>query len=139
MKNIISICGSIHVLEEMERLRMDLVRQGFDVHLPEADENEVRYTSLPQDAKPAMKKQFIDAQLRKIRESDAVLIANYPRRGVKGYVGPNTLIEIAFAYALGKPIYLLHRMGDQPCKDEVDGLAPTILNHDLSRIVRRVG
>ena len=139
MKNIISICGSMHVLEEMERLRTDLVRQGFDVHLPEADENEVRYTSLPQDARPAMKKQFIDTHLRKIRESDAVLIANYPRRGVKGYVGPNTLIEIAFAYALGKPIYLLHRMGDQPCKDEVDGLAPTILNHDLSRIVRRVG
>ena len=55
MKNIISICGSMHALEEMERLRTDLVRQGFDVHMPEADEKEVRYISLPQNEKPAMK------------------------------------------------------------------------------------
>jgi len=139
MKNIISICGSMQLFEQMELLRADLQRQGFDVFLPDAEEGETIYASLPDDEKPAMKKHFIDAHLRKIRESDAVLIANYPRRGVRGYVGPNTLMEIAFAYALGKPIYLLHRMGEQPCKDEVDGLAPTVLNHDLSRIIRRAG
>jgi nucleoside 2-deoxyribosyltransferase len=139
MKNIISICGSMQLFEEMQLLQADLRRQGFDVFLPEAEEGENFYATLPEAEKPAMKKHFIDAHLRKIRESDAVLIANYPRRGVKGYVGPNTLIEIAFAYALGKPIYLLHRMGEQPCKDEVDGLAPTVLNHDLSRITRRAG
>src|SRR5512143_2424950 len=38
MKNIISICGSMQLFEEMQLLQADLRRQGFDVFLPEAEE-----------------------------------------------------------------------------------------------------
>ncbi len=72
-----------------------------------------------------------------IKKSGTILIANLPKYGIQGYVGPNTLMEIAFAYALGKKIYLLHPMDDQPCRDEVRGLEIETLNGDLSELVER--
>lgn len=121
-------------LDQMQQLKLELERLGYAVHLPEAEESENCYAALPAAAKPAMKRNFIDAHLRKIRESDAVLIANYSKHGTAGYIGPNTLIEMAFAYAMQKQIFLLQPMAEQPCKDEVDGLAATVINDDLSEI-----
>ncbi len=134
MRKIISICGSMQFFEEMKNLELDLERFGYAVFLPQAEESEDDYSQLPENEKPVLKKKFIDAHLRKIRESDAVLIANYPKRGIAGYIGANTLIEIAFAYALNKPLFLLHQLAEQACKDEVDGLAATILHGNLSNI-----
>ena len=120
--------------DQMRQLKSDLEGLGYGVHLPEAEESEDFYASLPADAKPAMKKKFIDAHLQKIQTSDAVLIANYLKRGIQGYVGPNTLIEIAFAYALKKQIFLLQPMADQPCKDEVDGLVVVQMSGDVRNV-----
>jgi hypothetical protein len=43
-------------------------------------------------------------------------------------------MEAAFAYALGKTIFLLNEVGIQPCRPEVLGMHPTILNGDLAKI-----
>ena len=48
------------------------------------------------------KKQYIQEHMERIRASDSVLIANYSKSGVAGYVGPNTLIEIAVPKLLEK-------------------------------------
>ncbi len=127
VKRVVAICGSMQFYTEMEDLRASLDTLGFRVFLPEAEECEDFYFNLPASQKPALKKKFIDAHLEKIRKSDLVLIANYTKREVGGYIGPNTLIEIAFAYALRKKIYLLHPLDNQPCKDEIDGLGVEVL------------
>lgn len=120
--------------QQMEELKLNLEKIGMSVFLPEAEESEGFYLSLPSEQRPALKRKFIDAHLAKIGQSDAVLVANYPKRGIDGYVGPNTLMEVAFAYALGKGIYLLHPMSDQPCKDEIDGLGAEVLFDNLARL-----
>jgi uncharacterized membrane protein (UPF0127 family) len=47
-------------------------------------------------------------KLRKSLKSDAVLVLNYDRKGIKNYIGGNTLMEIGFAHVLNKKIYLMN-------------------------------
>ena len=38
---------------------------------------------------------------------DAVLVLNYEKNGVAGYIGAGVLMEMAVAHSLGKPIFIL--------------------------------
>lgn len=72
----------------------------------------------------------------KIKESDAILVLNYDRKGVKNYIGGNTLMEIGFAYVLNKKIFLLNPVPKiEYYKSEIEAVKPTIINGDLSKII----
>ena len=120
---------------EMEQLAHGLIRGGLTAHLPVAEEVKVDYTALSDRELSEAKGAFITQYLDKIRASDAVLLANYTKHGIAGYVGANTLMEAAFAFALGKLIFVLNPLGEQPCRPEVLGLAPTLLYGDPSAII----
>jgi hypothetical protein len=77
------------------------------------------------------KKEAIMNHFRKIDWADAVLILNYEKNDIKGYVGANTLIEMGLALWLGKVIYLLHEIPEIPSKEEILGMQPIILNGKL--------
>jgi hypothetical protein len=85
-----------------------------------------------------IKKQFIDEHLAKIRGADAIVLANFTKRGIAGYIGANTLMEAAFAYALGKQIFILNSLGEQPCRPEVLGMQPEFLQGELTELVDRL-
>lgn len=93
---------------------------------------EVVYDDLPTEKRPGFKRQFIDDHIAKIHRSNAVLIANYTKRGLGGYIGPNALMEVSFAYAFKKPIFLLEAMDEQPCRDEVMALGVKVILGDLT-------
>ena len=131
MQNI-AICGSMTFIEQMRALCNELEAKGHRVFLPQDDEFD--YQMRNAEAQIARKQKYIDDHLTKIRMSDAVLIANYDKHGVAGYIGPNTLMEMAFAYALGKEIWLLHAPGEQACQIEVLGLQPTVLEGFLQHL-----
>ena len=80
-------------------------------------------------------KDFIKRYFREISNSDAILVVNVDKNGIKNYVGGNTLMEIGFAYVLDKKIYLLNGIPDISYKDEIVATRPIILNGDLTRIV----
>ena len=68
----------------------------------------------------------------KIKKCDAILVLNYDRKGIKGYIGGNALMEIGFAHVLDKKIYLLHPIPDIPFyKAEIEGIKPVILRGKL--------
>ena len=114
--------------DEMASIAETLRGHGVEALLPVAEEGKVDYR-VGEDAELARVKQiFIDAHLKKIRESEAILVANFDKRGVSGYVGANTLMEAAFAYALQKRIYVLHAIGEQACRPEMLGLRPVVLD-----------
>jgi len=72
----------------------------------------------------------------KIEKSDALLICNFPRDGVAGYLGVSALMEIGLAYYLRKKIYLLFEIdGARGYALEVAIINPTIINGDVSRII----
>jgi hypothetical protein len=74
---------------------------------------------------------------REIEESDAILVLNYPKNGIQGYIGTASLMEIGLAYHLGKKIFLLNPLphsSEQRWAHEVRIIQPTILNGDFTKI-----
>ena len=70
-----------------------------------------------------------------IKSSDAVLILNFDKKGIKKYIGGNTLMEMGFAYVNNKKIFLINPIPDESVyKDEIEAMEPIIINQDLSLI-----
>lgn len=68
--------------------------------------------------------------------TDAILVLNFPKNGIRGYVGPGTLFEIAIALHLGKRIYLLHNVSEtEPYSTEIFAIDPIILDGDIKKLV----
>ena len=104
------ICGSMSALAEMEGLAEQLRAAGFRVTTPEPEEKGTDWSTLSLDQAVALKKRFLDGYFEVIADCDIVLIANYPKHGVTGYVGANSLMEAACAHAYGKPVHFLYAL-----------------------------
>jgi methionyl-tRNA formyltransferase len=71
-----------------------------------------------------------------ITKSDAVLILNFDKKGIKNYIGGNTLMEIAFAHVNNKKIFLLNSIPEEVSyADEIKAMFDLVLNDDLSQII----
>jgi hypothetical protein len=76
---------------------------------------------------------------REGRENDEVKTdwstASIGYHGKAYYLSPNVLMEMAIAFHLKKPIYILNgQPEDSPLIDEILGLEPIFLNGDLGLI-----
>lgn len=144
----ITICGSIAFYDEMQEIKKKLEKLGHVVDLPPVKVGEKygkpmsvqEYYKLRKKSEEGekwiwdMKKDAIITHFKKIEWSDVVLIANYDKNDIKGYIGANTLIEMGLALYLGKQIYLLNKIPEIACKEEILGMQPVIINSDLSKI-----
>ncbi|MBI5530561.1 MAG: hypothetical protein HY918_03610 [Candidatus Doudnabacteria bacterium] len=124
----ITICGSIKFYNDFLTLGKELERQGHKILQPQEPIINSESSGFLKDE--GMVRRHMD----KIAISDAVLIANYPKNNIEGYIGPNTLMEMAVAFHLKKKIYLLNPVPDQAWKEEVLSLSPIILTNDLGKI-----
>lgn len=77
---------------------------------------------------------LIKRYYNKIKDSDAILVINIDKKGVKNHIGGNTLMEMGFAYILNKKIYLLNDIPEMSYMDEIKATKPIIINGDLSKI-----
>jgi hypothetical protein len=78
---------------------------------------------------------LIGKHFRKIEESDAVLVVNLTKGDITNYIGANTFLELGFAHYLGKRIYLLHPIPDQPyILDEVLAIGAKVLDGDVRNL-----
>lgn len=132
------ICGSISAASEIERVRDELEKMGHQVEIPEGVKRpEIRAkinaaTSERADIK--IEHNLIKGYYEKMKDYDAVLVVNPELKGVPGYIGGNTLIEMAFALILNKPLYCLYPVPEMNYSSEILAMQPTILNGDLSKI-----
>ena len=73
----------------------------------------------------------------KIAANEAILVLNYPKNSIEGYVGGATLMEIAIARHFDKKFFLLNPL---PSKEdlkyalEIELAKPILLNGDLTKI-----
>eukprot|EP00903_Cladosiphon_okamuranus_P000850 g848.t1 len=118
----------------MEDLAESLRREGFAVSTPVPDEAGVDWVLLSDSEAVALKKAYLSDYFDVIRQGDCVLVANYDKNGIAGYVGANTLMEAACGFALGKPVYLLHAIGAQPSSLELAAVSSGILEGDPARL-----
>jgi nucleoside 2-deoxyribosyltransferase len=142
----IAICGSIVFSKEMGEIAKGLKAKGHEVHLPfyamKILKGEVRHEDFMAEKEKSGDAKFreeadvdlIKRYFKLIDESDAVLVLNPDKKGVKNYIGGNTLIEMGFAYVLDKKIFLYNPIPDMGYTDEIKAMKPIILDKDLSKI-----
>jgi hypothetical protein len=151
----ITICGSMVFYKEMQEAQNALEAQGHAVMIPLLD-NELppefgggRTIALGAcieenggiDAFPTgdkiwdFKAAAINDHFSKVEWADAILVVNHEKRGVKGYVGGNTLIEMGLAFYLKKPIYLFNEVSSELLyKQEVMGMKPILLDGNVTKL-----
>ncbi|MCA9382411.1 hypothetical protein KC660_03330 [Candidatus Dojkabacteria bacterium] len=134
MSEKITICGSMQFAKEMIHLKHQLEDLGWIVLTPDFSEKSSTYESLPFDEKIEVKKEMISNHFGRIKQSTAILVANHDKKGTKGYIGSNTLMEVAVAHVLHKAIYILNDLGPQDCEEEITALSTSFLDGDLKNI-----
>ena len=80
------------------------------------------------------KAEAITAHFEKVEWADAILVTNYDKNDVPGYIGGNTLMEMGVAFFLRKPIFLLRQIPVLSYKEEIIGMKPIVIEHDFARI-----
>ena len=66
-----------------------------------------------------------------MKNYDAVLVVNPKKKDIYSYIGGNTLIEMAFAHILNKPLYVLYQIPDMQYTSEILAMNPIVLDGNL--------
>ncbi len=141
MKIIIS--GSMAVSKKMVEVENKLKELGHEIVLPEFTHEYAAMDTIDKTHTESVRNKIeydlIRDYFEKIKNSDAILIVNVERKGIAGYIGGNSFLEMGFAFVLNKPIYLLHEVPNIGYRDEIEAMSPVILNGDLSKITGHDG
>lgn len=132
------ICGSISAIDEIVAAQQQLEEMGHEVEVPEGVKHaHMRRLEGPAEEKADVKIKYdlIRGYYEKMKKYDAVLVVNPEKKGIVGYIGGNTLIEMAFAHILKKKLYCLHPLPVLSYTSEIMAMQPVILDGDVSRIV----
>lgn len=151
----IAICGSIGFYEEMESARNELIKHGHEIKIPKlalevpqefGGGRKVYFGQYIEqnggiDAFPAeheiwnLKERAINDHYEKIGWCDGILVINHEKRGISGYIGGNTLIEIGVAFYLKKKIYIVNPVSSElSYKQEIMGMKPIMLHGNFSLV-----
>ena len=143
----ITLCSSAYFVEEVKSIKEQLERMGHKVLIfPDTvkldgkivhvtDFYRMRKADLDRSEYWNLKNRLMREHFRKIQESDAILVVNLDKKGITGYIGGNTLIEMGIAFFLGKKIFLWKEPSkDLPYYEEIVAMLPIIINEDLSKI-----
>lgn len=123
--------------KEMVEAQKTLETLGHQIMLPITTQQCLTQDGLNEDLEFCLANDVMKDHFKKIAESDAIIVLNYPKKDVVGYIGGSALMEIAVARHLDKKIFLLHQAPDE--KDlryafEIKVAQPIILEGDLTNI-----
>jgi len=82
-------------------------------------------------------KGMVDFMLRlpqRLKKPDAILVINYPKKGIEGYIGGNTFLEMGYAFGLKKKIFVLFPLPHMDYEAEMHAMEPMVLDGDLGKI-----
>ena len=132
----ITICGSMSHLEKIREIEKSLLKLGHQVFMPV--DLGIDYLTISNKDYGQFKKEknAIKEHFEKIKKSDAILVCNFDKNGIKNYIGGNSFLEIGFAYILGKRIFILNPIPKMLYEAEIIGMEPVILDGDLTKIAK---
>lgn len=136
-------------IDEMAAVRKELEGMGHEIQMPPLEISDGDGKMIPVQEYYAIRKAATDdhswvwkrkaeairMHFDKVVWSDAILVCNYDKKDIPGYVGANTLLEMGLAFHLDKPIFLLRPIPDVSYKEEILGMQPTVINNVLTDIV----
>ncbi|MEI8143254.1 MAG: hypothetical protein WCG48_01400 [Candidatus Berkelbacteria bacterium] len=135
-KKKIMIGGSMVFAKEMKAAKKFLEDEGFEVFVPLDTEHVIIDPSKKTDV-AFMKELGVgrgDAEL--VAKADALVILNYEKHGVEGYIGPGAYRDISVSWWLHKKLFFLFPYDENQNnqKYEMLGFDPIILDGDLGKI-----
>jgi hypothetical protein len=138
----IFICGSMHFSKEMLELEKKLEAAGHWAKVPcdtnvFAQDSSKTTDNHEENYKYCLENDIVRQCFNDIAESDAILVANYPKEGIDGYIGGSVLMEMGLAYYLKKKIFMMFPpppVSEAKHSHEVLIMQPEILNGNLSLI-----
>ena len=135
----IVIGGSMSFAKEQLGAKKFLETKGHKVLVTDDIEHYEKDSSIKQsfddELKLSLEYDIMRSFFDKVAESDAFLVMNYEKKGIKGYIGTSVIMELGLAYYLQKQVFLLNPVGqEQNCALEVAIINPTIINGDLDKI-----
>ncbi len=137
MKKII-ICCSISAADKVLRIKKELEQKGFEVEIPWGVKryvaNNYTHANPKESVKNKIDNNLIKDYYEKMKDYDLVLVINEEKKGIEGYIGGNTFLEMGFAHVLDKLIYILNPLPNLSYRDELEAMKPVILNGDLNKI-----
>lgn len=132
----ITLCGSLKFADEIWEAKEKLEALGHEVFMPIKVAG-VDYWAEDNSDRIKAKKELdlIREHMRKIEQSDAILVVNITKQDVEDYIGANTFIEMGFAHHLGKKIFTLNPLPHQPyIMDELLAMKIVVLRGDVNKI-----
>lgn len=142
----IVICASVDFTPKIKEAAEKLIQNGHEVDIPyysqKIIDGEVSledYVKIKEEKGDTGFREKADEDLIKryfglIKNSDAILVLNLDKKGVKNYIGGSTLMEMGFAYVLDKRIFLYNNIPYMGYSDEIKDTKPMIINGDLTKI-----
>jgi len=127
--------------KEMLAAKKQLEELGHEAIVPLDTHDCLAKPELQCDLDWCMSQNLDKDHFNKIAGGDAVLILNYPKNNIQGYIGGSSLMELAIARYLDKKIFILHEL---PNEDElryaleIKVMRPIILNGDISNIKNHI-
>jgi len=142
----ITLCGSMNTADKMREVKRKVEEKGHIAILPAALDNlNVKNSSDSEKIKSNRKKYinqikpaYTKEHFKNVKNSDAVLIVNVEKNGIKNYIGGATFAELMLAYHYNKKIFLLNPIPEDErfdfIRDEIEATKPIILNGNLDLV-----
>lgn len=134
----ITICSSANFYRQAVDIQALLARKGYRVLIPDTaekmkqsgDYDVSHYKTWFADANDYHKKAaLMRGHFDKVAKGDAILVLNYEKHGVQNYIGGNVLMEMALAFYLNKPIFILNEIPKESAfLEEIIGMGPIVLH-----------
>ncbi len=143
-KKVITICSSASHYKQVLKIEKAIKKLGFKVKIPKTanimkknNNFDVSFykTWFNNHNDYHKKTKLMTEHFKKVIASDAVLVTNFEKNGIPGYIGGNVLMEMVIAFHYKKPIYIYNNISENlPIKEEIYGLNPTFLEGNLSKM-----
>ena len=137
----ITVCTSASFYRQSWGIKERLEKQGFRVYMPHTSKvmhrtgnYRVSHYKVWYKDKNLFKRKalLMTRHFGEIEKGDAILVVNLNKKGSRGYIGGNVLMEMASAFYLKKPIYIWRAIEDsQPFYEEILGMEPIFLNEKV--------
>jgi hypothetical protein len=140
MKNTIFLASSMDFYKELVEIEKQLELKGFKVDIPYSAQtmkknNDFEVAHFKGVFTHKQKGGFIHSNFDKIAKSDSLLVINNDKKGIKGYIGTNVLMEIAIAFYFKKNIYILNPIEDNASfTEELFAFGVKFINGDLDNV-----
>lgn len=145
---VIVICSSAAFYRQAVDIQGQLQALGLNVIIPDladtmkqTNDYEVSHykTWYEDDGDYHKKATLMHGHFDKVAAGDAILILNFEKNGKQNYIGANVLMEMALAFHLKKPIFVLNELpSDSPFEEELKGMAPVILHGKAEDIAKHL-